>query len=204
MPRRKRVVPTDPGQGMMAIQTPLAALLEARCGIDQYLQLVRGGQLDPAERNYKFNSTPGEIASLRERGRDLPDDLPDMHGDVNWHRDDLRWSLHANHCQMTPEMLFWSSVRKGISAVRIDGVRIPDTVIDNLVGRKLREVIDHPFLADPEIIIVNATSGGPYPSLNGISPGRPAMTTFQITVPVIVVPDPLPKSEASFTGEKYP
>lgn len=175
----------------MAIQTPIAALLEATCGIEAYLKLVRAGTLDAAHRTYKFNSATEAVPLLRNRGHEIPEGLPHIHGDVTWRRNERHWSLDANYCILDSNLFFWSSIRKGVAKVRVDGVRLPETILDGLPGRSLNEVVNHPYLADPRICIVGVQTGGPYSSPMGLV-DRPAMTSFEVTVPITIVPDPLP------------
>jgi len=189
MPRRERVVPTAPGEGMVAIQVPIAEMIEAGIGIEAYLRLARGGRLDLAERTIKFNSSPARVEEYRARGWDIPDGLPDIEGDVTWRREPRRWSLDVLKGRITPTT-HYSSVRDGVARIRLQGVALPETVLDNLPGRRLREVVEHDRLTHPDILIVSAETGGPYPPSIGFSEGRPAWTTFTVSVPSIVVPDP--------------
>ena len=193
MTRRTKVPRNAPGEGMISVQTPIAAMLEAGIGIAAYIQLVRDGHLDQARRIHKFSSRAFTVERMREQGVDLLDGLPDIEGDVTWRRGPRHWSLDVTMGNLAPDIFYWGSVARDVSQIRFDGTLLPQAVVDNLPGRPLRDIVEHPFLADPGIVIVSATSGGPYPAMKGI-PGtaRPAMTQFRITVPTVELPDATP------------
>lgn len=102
MTRRAKVPQNAPGEGMIALQTPIAAMLEAGIGIQAYLQLVRDGHLDQARRDYKFSSRAFTVDKMRDKGFPLPDGLPDIEGDVTWRRAQRHWSLDVTMGNLTP------------------------------------------------------------------------------------------------------
>lgn len=191
MAGRRKVERTGPGEGSILVQTPVIALIErAGISVEDYIGLVRSGSLDAMRSTESFNSTTEAVATLkRDYGRILPEGLPELEGAVSWRRAPRMWSLDISHTLIDGRIRFWSAVRKGVSQITVEDAMLPDTMAGQAVGRPLCEIVEHPCLADPGIVIVRIDVFKPTrnPHTQTVSPGS---VQFQATVPTVSYPDP--------------
>jgi hypothetical protein len=194
MARKNPTPRTDPGEGMVAVSLPISLMLEANgIGVDNYLLLVRSGELDTARRPVKFTSAPSAVETLRrDYRRSIPEGLPDIAGDVTWRKAQGRWSLDVNHALLAEDVHWWEQIPKGTgdAQLRIDGVVLPDTVmarVSEMAGRPLHEIVQHPMLEDDRILIRDVVSYQPVRFKTEITRGS---VQIRLTVPRIEYPDP--------------
>jgi hypothetical protein len=194
MTKGKRVskapVRTEPGQGLIALTLPVAALLErSAIGVEGYLRLVRAGMLDRAGRKIKFSSAPDQIERLRrESGLDLPDGIPQLMGDVTWRRVERTWSLDVNHGLLGDDVHWWEQIARGTgdAQLRIDGVVLPESVTMRMPGAPLRDFVEHPALGDGSIVVRTVVS---HPPMRFNGQDRPGRLEIKLDVPRITFPD---------------
>lgn len=190
MVRTRTAERTAPGSGVIAVSAPVAAMLERTAiGVEGYLRLVRTGMLDAAGRSIKFSSKPSECEKLRERfGRDIPEGLPDLSGDVTWRKNDLRWSLDVNHGLLGDDVHWWEQIARGTgdAQLRLDGVNLPASVTMRMAGRPLNEFVEHPALTHDLIIVRDAIS---YPPIRSSGFDTRGSLQMRLDVPRIAYPD---------------
>lgn len=171
-----------PGEGQVAVQTPIAWIIE-RCGmsIEAYISLIRLGRLSYEYHNDVFDSRPTMIEKVggRTGWEPLPPKLPAIAGRITWRAKQRHWSLDVEKCELTETTRYWSSVQNGLAQLSVTGSMIPETLRMHMVDQPLSRFVDHPALADPGIIISAVTC---YATGDGC-------TEFKLTVPVALHAD---------------
>lgn len=181
--------PANTATGPISVSAPVAALLEQAIGLERFLEIATSGTLDGAGRDIKFTTRAGHMAKLRSQGLELPD-LPEMHGDITWRRREQHWSLDVAtvvfNDAIGEEWRWWEMLTNGTGdgQLRVQNVQFPQLVLDQIQGRPLREVLEHPFFTDPGIIIRQTRS---YPATTIMGDHSPASVEFKLDVPRIVI-----------------
>lgn len=184
MGRRKKVVPTAPGEGKVRVQTVLAELMKWHgISVEDYLKLVRSGQLFDGARN-SFSSAPDFL-----KGKPLENqNLPYIGGRMSWRRKYEMWSLDADYAELPHSVKYWSSVDGGDAQISFQGINLPQIVMGEIVDKPLHQIIDHPCVT--EGIIIKKVVSYP-PGINHITKERYAgCLQFRIEVPVEIYDDP--------------
>lgn len=140
----------------MMVQTPIVALLQANgCTPERFAGVIRSRRLNGRCRDDRYDTRHSTAET--ERGRPLPRNFPEMNGTITW-RKTGHWSLDVSMVQVAPDIIFHGTYSKGMSTLRLSGVRLAETIITTLTGEPLTRLIEHPFFMDPGIIILRITA----------------------------------------------
>lgn len=188
--------PTIPGEAPVLISLTIARLLETTCGIDAFLRGVRSGSLEGARRPYRFDTTPGGLEMLRSTssGREIPGEVPSMKGEITGRRATGMFSLDVSEAILGEGMLWSEMLPRGMgdAQLTIKGVELPPSMLVNLPGRPLRDVIDHPLLGGEEIVVRTVTC---HPSITFRGMVSRASLELRLDVPRTSHPDHHPNGK---------
>jgi hypothetical protein len=181
-PRLK--TPTVPGEAPVLISSPIARLLERTCGIDAFLRAVRTGSLDGSRSPTRFNTTAGGMEKLRSMpsGRHLPEGMPEMRGEITGRRATGMFSLDVAEASFGDDLNWNEMLPRGMgdAQLRIEGVELPPSVLANLPGRPLRDILDHPALAREDVVVLGVAAS---PARTAMTMSFPASLELRLRVP---------------------
>lgn len=187
--------PTIPGEAPVLISLPIARLLDATCGIDAFLRSVRTGSLDGARSRSRFNTTSDGMQMLRSTPseRHLPDGMPGMKGEITGRRATGMFSLDVSQASLGHDMLWHEMLPRGMgdAQLTIRNVELPPSVLADLPGRPLRDLVDHPLLGGDDIVVRTVTC---HPAYTGRATAfgataSPASLEMRLDVPRVPHPD---------------